>query len=227
MDNKLNLKNSSYFMSDNGIIYFYRGDIAGGATLEYQVNIDLIKEIRTYQSTKDPKVFIYLKDGKSRQIDLAPLDNIIIVKAWLEDIIFPDPENNRFAKAQKRYNRFVFVFVFLVLLVIVVIVALPSKHHSPSDSAEYKEPKKIVFNSGWDYSVRQVEKYLKSTLNDPNSYESIKWFQVVDAGENSNTFYRYYVKHHYRAKNAFGGYIIKRQIFYLDDQGNVLTSKDE
>jgi hypothetical protein len=32
-----------------------------------------------------------------------------------------------------------------------------------------------IENSPWDGSVRQVEKYLKSNLKDPKSYESIEW----------------------------------------------------
>jgi hypothetical protein len=32
----------------------------------------------------------------------------------------------------------------------------------------------------------------------------------------------YVVRHKYRAKNSFGGYIIENQKFYLDFKGNVI-----
>jgi len=41
-----------------------------------------------------------------------------------------------------------------------------------------------------------------------------------------NSYYKYWVRHKYRAKNSFGGYVIENKIFYLDEQGNVVGEKD-
>lgn len=86
--------------------------------------------------------------------------------------------------------------------------------------ARAKTDKKLggmdVQNSSFDGSVRQVEKYLKSNLKDPNSYESIDWSQVKET-ENG-----YEVRHKYRAKNSLGGYMIENHIFYIDLKGNVI-----
>ena len=74
-----------------------------------------------------------------------------------------------------------------------------------------------VKNSSWDGSVSQVVKYLKNNLKDPNSYESIEWGNVTETDNG------YAVRHKYRAKNSFGGYVIENQIFHIDWQGNITS----
>ena len=76
-----------------------------------------------------------------------------------------------------------------------------------------------VYNSDWDGSVWQVDAYLKKHLKDPSSYESISWGQVV---KNPNG--GFLVRHKYRAKNSFGGYMIADDVFWLDKSGNVQFS---
>lgn len=76
---------------------------------------------------------------------------------------------------------------------------------------------KKVENSSWDGSVRQVKQYIKSNLKDPNSYESIEWSSVQKQGEN------YVVRHKYRAKNSFGGYVIENKIFTLNSDGEIIS----
>lgn len=82
-------------------------------------------------------------------------------------------------------------------------------------SSKSKETK--IENSPWDGSVYQVKKYLKNNLKDPKSYEGIEWSDV------QKTHDGYMVRHKYRAKNSFGGYMIENQIFYLDSKGNVIN----
>lgn len=74
-----------------------------------------------------------------------------------------------------------------------------------------------VKNSSWDGSVSQVVKYLKNNLKDPNSYESIEWGNVTETDNG------YVVRHKYRAKNSFGGYVIEHQLFHIDWQGNITS----
>lgn len=78
----------------------------------------------------------------------------------------------------------------------------------------------IIENSAWDGSVSQVKKFLKNNLKDPKSYESIEWSEV----EKISTGYR--VRHKYRAKNSFGGYTVENQVFYIDNQGNIVDVVD-
>jgi hypothetical protein len=81
-----------------------------------------------------------------------------------------------------------------------------------------------VHNSYLDASVSNVERYLKANLSDPNSYESIEWSAVNEMTGNGD--YKYWVRHKYRAKNSYGGYVIENKIFYLDSNGNVNDVKD-
>jgi hypothetical protein len=78
-----------------------------------------------------------------------------------------------------------------------------------------KNLKNKVENSAWDGSVFQVKRFLKRNLNNPGSYESIEWGNVKKTSEG------YAVRHKYRAKNGFGGYVVEDQVFYLDFEGNV------
>lgn len=74
-----------------------------------------------------------------------------------------------------------------------------------------------VKNSSLDGSVSQVVKYLKNNLKDPDSYESIEWGNVTETDNG------YIVRHKYRAKNSFGGYVIEHLIFHIDWQGNITS----
>jgi hypothetical protein len=65
--------------------------------------------------------------------------------------------------------------------------------------------------------VSQVEDYLKRTLKDPDSYQSIEWGKV------KKTAIGYKVWHRYRAKNSFGGYVVETTEFILDSRGNVIS----
>lgn len=96
---------------------------------------------------------------------------------------------------------------------------------SMSDDNNGSTSSSKVQNSEWDASVYQVEHYLKNSyLKDPDSYEGIEWSKVNEMSGSSE--YKYWVRHKYRAKNSFGGYVIENKIFYLDDQGNVVGEKD-
>ena len=84
---------------------------------------------------------------------------------------------------------------------------------TPTSSVEVK-------NNKWNGGVKQVENYLERTLRDPDSYESIEWSEVKEKSDG------YYVRHKYRAKNGFGGYVVANQLFHLDFSGNVVDVKD-
>ncbi len=87
------------------------------------------------------------------------------------------------------------------------------------------KPREIVSNSEWDGSVSQVKKYLKRNLKDPKSYESIEWSPVVKL-DTDDLQHKFIVRHKYRAKNSYGGYVIENQMFYLDQNGYVLKSME-
>lgn len=122
-------------------------------------------------------------------------------------------ENVNQQKSVKMHGCFITIAVIVLLYTVIMLF-------SPSDTVVHD----IVTNSSLDASVHQVEQFLKDNLNDPDSYEGISWSEVQILSESQE--YKYYVRHKYRAKNSFGGYVIENQIFYLDANGNVVDVKD-
>jgi hypothetical protein len=77
----------------------------------------------------------------------------------------------------------------------------------------------VVKNSEWDGSVSQVKSWMKANLNDPSSLEFIKW-EPVNKKENGD----FSVLVRYRAKNKFGGYVVKNTMFFLNSAGTVTNN---
>ncbi len=93
----------------------------------------------------------------------------------------------------------------------------PSKPAETRPATSYTAtPQAVVVNSPWDASVHQVERYLKRVLKDPKSYEGIEWSKVVPVGSG------FVVRHRYRARNSFGGYVVENKMFVLDQRGEVV-----
>ena len=68
--------------------------------------------------------------------------------------------------------------------------------------------------SAWDGSQPSVEKWVKSQLNDPNSYEHIETtYRDFDSVISINT--------EFTAKNGFGGRVRSRCIAVIDTLGNL------
>lgn len=60
-----------------------------------------------------------------------------------------------------------------------------------------------------------VRYYLKyHYLKDPDSYQSIDW-NTTQSGD------KIYVRHRFRAKNSFGGYVVEEKTFIFDTEGNL------
>lgn len=112
----------------------------------------------------------------------------------------------------------------IVIIIIAVIVGIFKDKSGETEKISSNNTEAVV-NSVYDGSVYQVENYLKREyLKDPESYEGIDWSTVQK--EDNNSQYKYYVRHKYRARNSFGGYVIEEKIFYLDKSGNVIKQKD-
>lgn len=96
------------------------------------------------------------------------------------------------------------------------------------DSKKSSSSNEVVYNSEWDASVQQVVDYIKSNyLNDPDSYKAISWSEVFKLNDTKEIgFPCYQVRHKFRAKNAFGGYVTEEKLFKLDYQGKVVDVKD-
>lgn len=82
----------------------------------------------------------------------------------------------------------------------------------------------IVRNNELNSSVYQVTNFLKHDyLNDPDSYEPISWSEVIRINDIDKVGVpTYQVRHTFRAKNGFGGYVVEYKVFKLDYKGNVV-----
>ena len=104
------------------------------------------------------------------------------------------------------------IITIIILAILFIIGSIPAFQDDDYNASQQ------VSNSAYDGSVQSVRSYLKKTLKDPDSYQSIEWSSVQKEGDG------YFVRHKYRAKNSFGGYVIENKIFYLDSYGNVIGS---
>ena len=107
------------------------------------------------------------------------------------------------------------IILRVILFIAVIIFCICSLCSSPDES---NTPLTDKYETTVVVGVRN---YLRNTLRDPDSYQDIEWSQI---GENAAG--NLYVRHKYRAKNGFGGYVVENKIFYLDKQGNVVGSEN-
>lgn len=68
---------------------------------------------------------------------------------------------------------------------------------------------KLPEHSPWDGSIREVDRYLKSALKDPDSYEHERCGDIYGEGD----FWT--VECQYRARNSFGGFVRERKKFFI------------
>lgn len=69
--------------------------------------------------------------------------------------------------------------------------------------------------SSWDGSHRNLERYIKQNMNDPDSYEHVST-QYWDMGDHLVVLTKY------RGKNAYGGKVLAMTKAEVDMQGNVV-----
>ncbi len=68
--------------------------------------------------------------------------------------------------------------------------------------------------SSWDGSHKQLEKFIKQNMHDPDSYEHVKT-TYIDTGK------ALIIETTYRGKNGFGGLVINKTNAMADYDGNV------
>lgn len=122
------------------------------------------------------------------------------------------------SKGQKRFIKILLGVIVFIPLLIVSTCVYNIATYTPSEPEPYK-----VRASAFDGSVHHVERFLKNNLKDPKSYEGIEWGNLV---EQDMPGYSYTIWHQYRAKNSFGGYVVSKQMFYLDSLGSVVNVED-
>lgn len=97
------------------------------------------------------------------------------------------------------------------------IVALGSRNNSPN-----RVQSRVV-----RFTARQIGRiigvYLQNTLHDPDSLKD-----VSSSGFTTSTTeaWTYAARIQFRAKNRFGAYVLNDKIFFLNENGEVMTSTD-
>jgi hypothetical protein len=91
-------------------------------------------------------------------------------------------------------------------------------HKNPARVAE--SGKDLVFNSPWNQSVDQVERYLKHHTHDAASMSILEWgrVEVTEAG--------YQVRCGFKSRNVLGKWTSQNKLFVLNRSGEVIDIKD-
>jgi hypothetical protein len=98
---------------------------------------------------------------------------------------------------------------------IFIFMALGSEDEETSNLTPQEEKVQSQFSS-WDGSHRGLEKIIKKSMNDPDSYEHDET-RFRDDGD------KIFVITKFRGKNAFGGTVSNTVSAYVDYNGNVIN----
>lgn len=96
------------------------------------------------------------------------------------------------------------------------VAAKPDPIKPESDDGD----RPVVFNSPWNNSVWQVERYVKRGLHDAASFEALEWGKVAGTAKG------YRVRCKYRSKNVLGIYATQSKTFLLNKSGEVYAVKN-
>jgi hypothetical protein len=119
-------------------------------------------------------------------------------------------------KEDKNKNLRILIFVGLILAM--VYMCNDPKGNLASTPEPAKSDRQILLDkqfSVWDGSHRGLEKQIKASMNDPESYEHVST-QFKDMTD------YIIVTTSFRGKNAFGGTVLNSVTAKCDLQGNVL-----
>jgi hypothetical protein len=116
------------------------------------------------------------------------------------------------------------VWMRLVGLIIVIGLlwnAVPNDTESNTSKSKStpktNEERVSILQSGYDGSIRSVVKFVKNSMNDPDSFEHVETRTGFYEKEN------FIVSMKYRGKNPFGGVITKYIDVKVDYSGNVIS----
>lgn len=97
---------------------------------------------------------------------------------------------------------------------------MQEEQEEATKAAEKKIKEKAIKLKAMDtYCQVGVRTYLRSSLNDPNSYRDVSWSTAI-YDESKGIFQ---IRHQYRAKNGFGAYILENELFILNDDFKVIN----
>ena len=120
---------------------------------------------------------------------------------------------------KKKKNSFLLINIFIVsclFLILFFVLTDSKKSNKPKTPAEARTEKIEKSFSAWDGSHYRLTKFIKNSMNDPNSYEHVET-RYGDKGDHlivSTTF---------RGKNASGGVVKNMVTAKVDLNGNVIA----
>lgn len=118
-------------------------------------------------------------------------------------------------KQPQKANVWATLVVVLMPLALILWICGSCKDEVPKTAAEERSAKIESAFSSWDGSHRGLEKVIKASMNDPNSYEHVetKYWDRED---------HLIIQCDFRGKNAFGG-VVKNSIRAKADlEGNII-----
>ncbi len=144
------------------------------------------------------------------------------MKFYLTCISIKLPFNGRSLKMENSENKpgckvWIGLFVLLGLIGSLFSSVDDSKTTEKKSVPLTNEQKVSELQSGYDGSIRSVVKFVKNSMNDPDSFEHV---------ETRTGFYEkesFIVSMKYRGKNPFGGVITKYIDLKVDYSGNVIS----
>jgi hypothetical protein len=107
-----------------------------------------------------------------------------------------------------------------ILITILIVSLLVIYFASGPPTPKTREQRIESQFSAWDGSHRKLERYVKSQMNDPGSYEHVKTKYRIFS-PTSEFPGHIVVSTTYRGKNVFGGVVSNTTIAVIDMNGNV------
>jgi hypothetical protein len=124
--------------------------------------------------------------------------------------------------AMQKYKPFALALAALIVAVVAVNLLMSGyDRYTAYEQKQKAQPKELVYNSSYDGSVRQVEDWLKSNLNDTDSLSFVEWSKVAKTPKGN-----FVVRCKYRAKNTYGAMVLENKVFFLNKDGQYIYQTD-
>ena len=145
---------------------------------------------------------------------LGWIEGIVFLSAWIGWLIYSE---RRKWSITIGIGGGIFVAGALSLVGVPIIGSILGIGARAAMTAPVAIPVQVIYNNSWDGSVQQVEHWIKKNINDADSFKADEWSPVIKVDDG------FIVRCRFRAKNAYGAYMLSNAVFKLDLQGNVVN----
>ncbi len=191
-----NRKNIEYFTKNTKeILSSVKKEIDAG-------NYDKASEITgKYLTTNNKEILVYHKQARTKtvlkKLKAIPGKKYVKNRDLYKELVSLNPDNAKYKAKVKFYTK------------------KQVDKEAKFKKAEARKKKIESSFSGWDGSHRGLEKYIKSTMNDPESYDHVET-RYTDKGS------YLYVQTTFRGRNGFGGMVKQTVSANVSLDGKVL-----